>query len=55
MDMVITVCDLDAEEACPAWPGRTITAHRGIELPSSALGSKIERECASTSRRPDVA
>ncbi|HMO31076.1 arsenate reductase ArsC [Enterovirga sp.] len=46
MDLVITVCDQAAGEACPHWPGQPITAHWGIEDPSNVLGSDIERERA---------
>ncbi len=46
MDMVVTVCDQAAGEACPLWPGRPITAHWGIEDPSHGEGSEIERERA---------
>jgi protein-tyrosine-phosphatase len=46
MDMVITVCDQAAGEACPFWPGQPITAHWGIEDPSNVEGSDIERERA---------
>lgn len=46
MDMVITVCDEAAGEACPVWPGQPITAHWAIEDPSRAGGSEIERERA---------
>ncbi|MGN6098058.1 MAG: arsenate reductase ArsC [Bosea sp. (in: a-proteobacteria)] len=46
MDLVITVCDQAAGEACPLWPGQPITAHWGIEDPSDVQGSEIERERA---------
>lgn len=46
MDLVITVCDQAAGEACPYWPGQPITAHWGIEDPSNVEGSEIERERA---------
>lgn len=46
MDMVITVCDLAAGEACPHWPGQPITAHWGIADSSNVDGTEIERERA---------
>ncbi|BCB17165.1 arsenate reductase ArsC [Bosea sp. ANAM02] len=46
MDLVITVCDQAAGEACPHWPGQPITAHWGIEDPSNVQGGEIERERA---------
>lgn len=46
MDLVITVCDQAAGEACPHWPGQPITAHWGIEDPSNVQGTDIERERA---------
>jgi len=46
MDMVVTVCDQAAGEACPFWPGQPITAHWGIEDPSNVTGTDIERERA---------
>lgn len=47
MDFVFTVCDDAAGEVCPVWPGHPMTAHWGIEDPSHAEGSDIERERAS--------
>ncbi len=46
MDFVFTVCDDAAEESCPVWPGQPMTAHWGIEDPSRAEGTDIERERA---------
>jgi arsenate reductase len=38
MDMVITVCDSAAREACPIWPGHPVTAHWGMADPAQARG-----------------
>lgn len=46
MDFVFTVCDDAAGEVCPVWPGHPMTAHWGIEDPSRAEGTEIERERA---------
>lgn len=46
MDFVFTVCDDAAGEACPVWPGQPMTAHWGIEDPSHAPGSEVDRERA---------
>ena len=43
MDLVITVCDNAAGEACPYWPGHPATAHWGYADPSEASGSAEQK------------
>jgi arsenate reductase (thioredoxin) len=41
-DFIITVCDDAANEPCPLWPGRPVTAHWGIADPAAVKGSDSE-------------
>jgi len=46
MDLVITVCDNAAGEACPAWLGGPTTAHWGVEDPVGVEGDEDARRHA---------
>jgi protein-tyrosine-phosphatase len=46
MDLVVTVCDSAAGEACPVWPGAPARAHWGVDDPAAAQGSHERRRAA---------
>jgi len=47
-DVVITVCDRAAEEACPVWLGNAVKVHWGLPDPSHMEGSDTEVDAAFT-------
>jgi arsenate reductase (thioredoxin) len=46
MDLIITVCDGAAGEACPVWPGHPATAHWGYADPSATSGDDAAKLAA---------
>ena len=47
-DFVVTVCDAAAGEACPAWPGRPVTAHWSVPDPAAVEGDDDAKRRAFT-------
>ncbi|MEM8687082.1 MAG: arsenate reductase ArsC [Pseudomonadota bacterium] len=52
MDLIVTVCDNAAAEACPVWPGHPASAHWGLPDPAAAHGDahEVRRAFESTYR-----
>lgn len=55
MDIVITVCDSAAAEACPYWPGAPVKVHWGFPDPSNAPGDDNAKRTAFEITRQAIA
>jgi len=48
LDFVFTVCDDAANEVCPVWPGRPMSAHWGVPDPAAVEGTAEQKRKAFT-------
>jgi arsenate reductase (thioredoxin) len=46
LDFVFTVCDNDANEVYPIWPGQPMTAHWRVPDPAAVVGEEPQRYLA---------